>query len=76
MALAAASGDASLELFATPAIIAERRADGSILVRSTTPLEPGARCIGDWLEHWARQAPERQFLIYRSWRRRVARSRR
>ena len=33
MALAAASGDASLELFATPAIIAERRADGSILVR-------------------------------------------
>ena len=49
-------------LFATPAIVADRRADGSILVKSTTPLQPGARCIGDWLEHWARQAPERIFL--------------
>ena len=27
---------------------------------------PGARCIGDWLEHWARQAPERIFLADRA----------
>src|SRR6185369_16942105 len=58
----AASGDHSRNLFATPAIVADRRADGSILVKSTTPLRPGARCVGDWLEHWARQTPDRNFL--------------
>ena len=62
MTLAAASGDNSGSLFATPAIVADRCADGSILVKSTVALQPGARCIGDWLEHWARQAPERIFL--------------
>ncbi len=66
MTLAAASGDNSRSLFATPAIVADRRADGSIVVKSTTPLQPGARCIGDWLEHWARQAPERIFLADRA----------
>ena len=40
MTLAAASGDNSRSLFATPAIVADRRADGSIVVRSTTPLQP------------------------------------
>ncbi len=53
-------------LFATPAIVAERRGDGSILLRSTTPLQPAARCVGDWLEHWARRTPERIFLGERS----------
>jgi feruloyl-CoA synthase len=49
-------------LFATPDIGAERRADGSIWLRSMTPLREAARCVGDWLEAWARQAPERIFL--------------
>src|SRR5260370_17336660 len=53
-------------LFATPEIVAERRADGSILLRSATPLQHHARCVGDWLEHWARQTPERVFLGERS----------
>jgi feruloyl-CoA synthase len=66
MTFAAASGDNSRSLFATPAIVADRRADGSIVVRSTTPLQPAARCIGDWLEHWARQAPQRIFLADRT----------
>ena len=66
MTFVAASGDNSRSLFATPAIVADRRADGSIVVRSTTPLQPGARCIGDWLEHWARQAPQRIFLADRT----------
>jgi feruloyl-CoA synthase len=66
MAFAAPSGDNSRNLFATPAIVADRRADGSILVRSTTPLRESARCIGDWLEHWARQAPDRIFLADRT----------
>src|SRR5258707_13414466 len=49
-------------LFATPDIVAVRRGDGSVLLRSMTPLRETARCVGDWLEHWARQAPERIFL--------------
>jgi hypothetical protein len=53
-------------LFATPEIVAERRADGSILLKSATPLQPSARCVGDWLEHWARQTPDRIFLGERS----------
>jgi feruloyl-CoA synthase len=53
-------------LFATPDIVAERRADGSIWLKSMTPLQPAARCIGDWLEHWARQVPEQIFLGERS----------
>ncbi|NOJ41942.1 feruloyl-CoA synthase [Bradyrhizobium australiense] len=66
MTIAAISGADSQGLFATPAIVADRRADGSILVRSTTPLQPSARCIGDWLEHWARLAPDRTFLADRA----------
>src|SRR2546421_2032335 len=53
-------------LFATPEIVAKRRADGSIWLKSATPLQPGARCVGDWLEQWARQMPERIFLGERS----------
>ena len=49
-------------LFAKPEIVADRRADGSIWLRSTTPLQPDARCVGDWLEHWAQLKPEKIFL--------------
>lgn len=59
---AAASREDSSTLFATPAISVDRRADGSIIVKSTVPLRPAARCVGDWLEHWARQTPEKVFL--------------
>ncbi len=67
MTIAAANRrDNSATLFAVPAIVADRRADGSIWLKSTTPLQPHARCIGDWLEQWARQAPDRIFLGERS----------
>ena len=66
MTIAAKGEDNSRNLFATPAIVAERRDDGSILVKSTTPLQPGARCVGDWLEHWARQTPDKIFLADRA----------
>ncbi len=59
---AAASRENSSRLFATPEIVADRRADGSIIVKSTVPLQPAARCVGDWLEHWARQTPAKVFL--------------
>ncbi|HYS85237.1 MAG TPA: feruloyl-CoA synthase, partial [Bradyrhizobium sp.] len=53
-------------LFAKPEIVADRRADGSIWLRSTTPLQRDGRCVGDWLEHWAWQKPEKIFLGERS----------
>jgi feruloyl-CoA synthase len=54
--------DDSGSLFATPEITADRRADGSIWLKSAAPLRPHSRCVGDWLEHWARQTPQRIFL--------------
>jgi feruloyl-CoA synthase len=52
-------------LFARPEIVADHRADGSIVLKSTVHLRESARCVGDWLEHWARQAPDRIFLADR-----------
>ena len=62
--ISATRGDAS-SLFATPRTVAEHRADGSIVLRSPDPLRVSARCIGDWLEHFARQTPDTIFLAER-----------
>jgi len=59
---ATVSRDNPEALFAMPAIVADRRPDGSILLKSTAPLGEYARCVGDWLERWARETPERIFL--------------
>lgn len=64
MTTAAHRGDAA-SLFATPRTVAEHRADGSIVLRSPEPLRESARCIGDWLEHFARQTPDMIFLAER-----------
>jgi feruloyl-CoA synthase len=58
--------------FAPAAVEVERRADGVLVLRSPQPLQPYARCLGDYLERWAREAPERCFLAERAgvgWRR-------
>ena len=34
-------------------------AGGSFVLRNPEPLQPFARCIGDWLEHWARDQARR-----------------
>jgi feruloyl-CoA synthase len=60
--IAANRRDHSATLFATPEVTADRRADGTIWLKSPAPLQPYARCVGDWLEHWAQQTPERIFL--------------
>jgi feruloyl-CoA synthase len=52
-------------LFAPVAVELERRADGAMLLRSTVALEPHARCINEYLVHWARVAPDRVFLMER-----------
>jgi feruloyl-CoA synthase len=62
--MTATRGDAS-SLFATPKTVAEHRSDGSIVLRSPEPLRDGARCIGDWLEQWARLTPDKIFLAER-----------
>jgi feruloyl-CoA synthase len=47
--------------------------DGAFVLRHAEPLQPHARCIGEWLEHWARTTPDALFLAERtaqgSWRR-------
>ncbi|MGL9618734.1 feruloyl-CoA synthase [Bradyrhizobium sp. U531] len=53
-------------LFATPKTVAEHRTDGSIVLRSAERLHEGARCVGDWLEHFARQTPDAIFLAERA----------
>jgi feruloyl-CoA synthase len=62
----AASPVRSEPLFATPHVIAEHRADGTIWLKSAMPLQASARCVGDWLEYWARQATDRIFLADRA----------
>ncbi len=48
-----------------PEVIVERQADGVMLARSPHPLGPHARAATDWLDHWAKVAPERVFLAER-----------
>ncbi len=40
-------------------------ADGGHLMRSRQALAPYGRCLGEYLEHWARVAPHRLFLAGR-----------
>jgi feruloyl-CoA synthase len=43
----------------------ERRADGTLVLRSPEPLGPYARCLGEHLECWANERPETVFLAQR-----------
>ncbi|MGQ0621096.1 MAG: feruloyl-CoA synthase [Panacagrimonas sp.] len=52
-------------LFASPGMQLDRRADGSLLLRSTDPLRETVRAVGVWLERWAARAPDRTFLVQR-----------
>ncbi len=58
--------------FAPREVSLEERGDGSLLLRSPQPLGPAARCVTEWLVHWALRVPERVFLSERrneNWRR-------
>jgi feruloyl-CoA synthase len=50
---------------APPRAVREDRADGSFVLRHPESLQPHARCIGDWLDHWARTTPDTLFLAER-----------
>jgi len=51
---------------AAPRVLREDLADGSFVLRHPDPLQPHARCVGDWLEHWAAATPEAVFLAERT----------
>lgn len=69
----------SFALFDDPASLAPQRAvrenlrDGSFVLRHPEPLQPYSRCMGSWLDHWARTTPDALFLAERdadgNWRR-------
>jgi feruloyl-CoA synthase len=54
-------------------VVREDLPGGGFLLRHPRDLQPYARCIGDWLEHWARATPEALFLCEKhaqgGWRR-------
>jgi feruloyl-CoA synthase len=47
----------------TPAV--DRRANGTLVVRSARPLGTYPRCLADRLVHWAEVAPDRTLLAWR-----------
>ena len=58
---------------APPRAVREALPDGAFVLRHPEPLQPYARCIGAWLEHWADSTPHALFLAERDgpqrWRR-------
>ena len=58
--------------FAAAEVRVEKRADGSLILRSPRQLGAYSRCTTEWLVSWANKAPERVFLMERAgndWRR-------
>lgn len=64
-------GDAAS--LAPPRTVRQDLDGGTFVLRHPEPLQPHARCIGEWLEHWARTTPDALFIAERdahgSWRR-------
>lgn len=53
-------------IYALPSVQQEVREDGTQWLRSGIPFDENyARCVGDWLEHWAKATPEQLFLAQR-----------
>lgn len=50
---------------AAPRAARENLPGGGFVLRHPEPLQVYARCIGDWLEHWARETPDALFLAER-----------
>jgi feruloyl-CoA synthase len=49
--------------FFSPDVELNRRADGTWLMRSVDPLADYDQRVGDWLDFWAREVPERPFIV-------------
>jgi feruloyl-CoA synthase len=50
---------------APPRVERLNRPDGSFVLRSTEPVARAARCVGEWLEHWATHTPAAMALAER-----------
>ncbi len=48
--------------FAPALVDVDRRADGSCLLRSPQKLRAHSRAVGEWIERWAAEIPERVYL--------------
>lgn len=46
-------------------VIFQARDNGEFVLSSPQPLQPYARCIGEWLERWARERPDQVYLAER-----------
>ncbi|MBL0147825.1 MAG: feruloyl-CoA synthase [Ideonella sp.] len=46
--------------------VRQPHADGGFVLRHPEPLQPYARCIGAWLEHWSATSPDSLFLAERN----------
>jgi feruloyl-CoA synthase len=49
--------------FFSPEVELIRCADGSLRMRSVDPLEDYDSRVGEWLDRWAREAPDRTFIV-------------
>ena len=49
--------------FFSPEVEFIRHADGTCLMRSGEPLAEYDHRVGDWLDYWAREVPDRTFLV-------------
>jgi feruloyl-CoA synthase len=49
--------------FFSPDVELTRREDGSLLMRSVEPLGDYDCRVGDWLDRWAQEAPDRVFIV-------------
>ncbi len=62
----------TIDFLHDPAQVAPPRAlridfdDGSFALRSPVALQPHARCVGEWLERWARETPQATALAERT----------
>jgi len=65
--IAAPAGSAPLRpvLLGVPDAVIERKADGTILIRTSEPLGAHHGKLSEPLERWARQTPDRVFLAQR-----------
>ncbi|HYT47918.1 MAG TPA: AMP-binding protein, partial [Burkholderiales bacterium] len=51
--------------FAPAKVDLEKRADGSLILRSPQKLGPYARCVTEWLSQWSDRTPDGVFLAER-----------
>lgn len=52
-------------LLAPPRVVRQDLLGGGFVLRSPEPLQPHARCVGEWLEHWAAATPDALALAER-----------